>query len=209
MASSDGEVQLALKQEEFGDEFDTMSEHSREDEFERHRPMGEEAILRDELEKKYSDAVLTIDQLRMRLVRRTKVIEEIRKCYLRDVVALKNIMEEVLTGAEKESVIKEFAKRLPSLDLRQALPLYAPSNTEMRVIPCDHCGGRMEAVLVDSDEVGYLKKQISQMRERESRYKLNLAELDARVELTTRERAESSLKQNEEVSESTPFGNFF
>ena len=42
-----------------------------------------------EYEKSHSEALDVISQLKMRLVRRTAMIEEIRKCYLRDVVILK------------------------------------------------------------------------------------------------------------------------
>ena len=152
-----------------------------------------------ELEKQYLEAVDNINQLRQRLIRRTELINEIRKCYLRDVVAVKNILTDVVTNAEREAIIKELAERLPSLDLREALAVHAPTNTKLRILPCEMCGGRVEVVLVDSDEVVDLQKSISLMRERENRFKLTLAELDARLEKTARDKAESAKQHQEEV----------
>lgn len=158
-----------------------------------------ESINKIEFEKKYFEATDIITQLRMRLIRRTSMIDEIRKCYLRDVVVLKNVLDEILTGTEKEIIVKEITSRLPSLDLRQSLAVHAPKNTEMRVSPCESCGGRVEAILIDSDEVIQLQKLVSQMKERENRFKLKLAELDAKLEKVTKDKAESGKRHMEEV----------
>jgi hypothetical protein len=152
-----------------------------------------------EYEKSHSEALDVISQLKMRLVRRTAMIDEIRKCYLRDVVIIKNVLHDVIIDSEREIVVKELASRLPSLDLTKSLPIHAPMNTELRISPCEACGGRVEAVMVDSDEVVKLQKVVSQMRERESRFKANLAELDAKLEVAVRDRAENSRQHHEEV----------
>ena len=152
-----------------------------------------------EYEKSHSEALDVISQLKMRLVRRTAMIDEIRKCYLRDVVIIKNVLHDVIIDSEREIVVKELASRLPSLDLMKSLPIHAPMNTELRISPCEACGGRVEAVMVDSDEVVKLQKVVSQMRERESRFKANLAELDAKLEVAVRDRAENSRQHHEEV----------
>lgn len=152
-----------------------------------------------EYEKMYAEAVDTISQLKMRLLRRTAMIDDIRKCYLRDVVVIKNVLHDVIIDSEREIVIKELSNRLPSLDLTKSLPIHAPMNTELRIAPCEACGGRIEAVLVDSDEVVNLQKVVLQMRERESRFKSNLAELDAKLEAAVRDKAESSRQHQEEV----------
>lgn len=149
--------------------------------------------------KMHAEAVDTIKQLKMRLLRRTAMIDDIRKCYLRDVVVIKNVLYDVIIDSEREIVIKELANRLPSLDLTKSLPIHAPMNTELRIAPCESCGGRVEAVLVDSDEVVYLQKVVSQMRERESRFKSTLAELDAKLEAAVRDKAENSRQHHEEV----------
>eukprot|EP01035_Chromulina_nebulosa_P026515 gene26515-34721_t len=148
--------------------------------------------------KMHAEAVDTIKQLKMRLLRRTAMIDDIRKCYLRDVVVIKNVLHDVIIDSEREIVIKELANRLPSLDLTKSLPIHAPINTELRIAPCESCGGRVEAVLVDSDEVVNLQKVVSQMRERESRFKSTLAELDAKLEAAVRDKAESSRQHHEE-----------
>lgn len=149
--------------------------------------------------KMHAEAVDTITQLKMRLLRRTAMIDDIRKCYLRDVVVIKNVLHDVIIDSEREIVIKELANRLPSLDLTKSLPIHAPINTELRIAPCESCGGRVEAVLVDSDEVVNLQKVVSQMRERESRFKSTLAELDAKLEAAIRDKAENSRQHHEEV----------
>ena len=151
------------------------------------------------LEEENAAAKETVRQLKARLIRRTSLVNEIRSSYLRDVVTIKNILEELLTGTEKEAVILEYTSRLPSLDLREQLALRAPKNCELRVTPCETCGGKVEAVLADSDEVVNLKKVIDVMKKREERLRLRVAELDAMHEKITMEKSENALAHGEEV----------
>mmetsp|Transcript_23113 Transcript_23113/g.31648 ORF Transcript_23113/g.31648 Transcript_23113/m.31648 type:complete len:1549 (-) Transcript_23113:69-4715(-) len=150
------------------------------------------------LEEENAIAKETIRQLKARLIRRTNLVGDIRSYYLRDVVTIKQILEEVLAGTEKEAVMAEYAARLPSLDMTQHLTLHAPSNCELRVSPCDHCGGKVDAVLADSDEVVKLKDYISIMKGKEERFRLKIAELDAINERTSKEQTMNALSHSEE-----------
>lgn len=141
----------------------------------------------------------TIRQLKQRLVRRTALVNDIRSYYLRDVVTIKHILEEVLNETEKEAVMKEYSQRLPSLDMTQHLNLHAPSNTNLRVTPCESCGGKVDAVLADSDEVVRLKENITIMKKREERLRLQVAELDAANDKRAIAKAELDFSHNEEV----------
>ena len=150
--------------------------------------------------QEYIDAQETIRQLKERLVRRTNMIDDIRKYYLRDVITVKYILRDVLSDTEREAVMKQYDSRLPSLDLRQALIIHAPTKCEMQVRPCDECGGQLEIIMKDSDEVERLKKVIADCRERENRFRVKLATLDTQIETTSREKAEAAKSHMEEVS---------
>lgn len=159
--------------------------------------MNEKDFITSSLE--YQDCIETIRQQRERLVRRTAIIDEIRKYYLRDVITIKHILRDVLTAPERESVMKMYDARLPSLDLKASLQLHAPTKCEMQVRQCGECGGQLEIIMKDSDEVERLKKVISDCRERESRFRMKLATLDAQVEDVGKEKAEAAKSHMEEV----------
>lgn len=150
--------------------------------------------------QQYLEAMETIRQLQQRLVRRTAIIDEIRKYYLRDVVTIKHIMKDVLTTGERQKVLKMHVENLPSIDLKQALVLHAPTKCELQVSHCGECGGQLEIIMKDSDEVDMLKKVIVDCKNRESRFRIKLATLDAQIESTTIEKAEASKSHAEEVT---------
>ena len=56
--------------------------------------------------------------LKSRLKRRTNIIEELRRAYLKDVVALKHIVGEVISETENEAVVNQYLHHIPSVDLR-------------------------------------------------------------------------------------------
>eukprot|EP01032_Pedospumella_encystans_P019774 gene19774-22480_t len=146
----------------------------------------------------YLDAMETIRQLKQRLIRRTSIIDEIRKYYLRDVVTVKHILKDVLTTREHQQVLKMYDENLPSIDLKAALALHAPTKCEMQVSQCGECGGQLEIIMKDSNEVDMLKKTIIDCKDRESRFRIKLATLDAQIENATRERGESNKTHAEE-----------
>jgi hypothetical protein len=108
-------------------------------------------------------------------------------------------LREVLTGNEREAVMQQYDSILPSLDLREALQLYAPAKSAFQVNPCESCGGTMEIIMRDSDEVERLKKLIIEGKEREARWRLKLATLDAQIETIGREKQETTKSHMEEV----------
>ena len=149
--------------------------------------------------QQYLDATELIRQLKSRLIRRTAMIDEIRKYYLRDVVTIKYIMRDVLSTSERRQVMTLYNESLPSLDLTKALQLHAPTKCEMQVSKCGECGGQLEIIMKDSDEVDMLKKTIIDCKDRESRFRIKLATLDAKIEDTMRDKAEANKSHSEEV----------
>ena len=149
--------------------------------------------------KLYLDAMKSVEQLQARLVRRSGIIAEMRKHYLRDIVAVKNIVNDVITSDERQIVLKAYTQGLPSLDMTQPLALYGPHNCDLDVKPCNECGGYVEIIVKDSEEMDRLNKVLSDCRDREGRFRLTLGELDARLENITREKTEAIKKHNDEV----------
>lgn len=160
----------------------------------------DESVYTLELQQKYEESLRIIKQLRTRLVRRTEMISDIRSYYLRDIVAIKHILNEHLSENERFKVMQQYMEGLPSIDLKKALRLYGPHNSEMQVVPCDQCGGRIEVVLIDSPEVERLNKLLQVANEREQRFRGTLAGLDAQVSDLKREKQEESKVHSEEVS---------
>ena len=152
-----------------------------------------------ELSAKNEEAQRIIKQLRMRLVRRTEMISTIRSYYLRDVVTIKLILNELLSDTERSIVMQQYMERLPSVDLKQALKLHAPHHSEMQIAPCELCGGKVEIIHIDSAEVNQLNDQLQISRQRELRYKATLAQLDSEVEMLKREKQNENKSHQEEV----------
>lgn len=61
------------------------------------------------------------------------------------------------------------------------------------------CGGKLELTLKDNDEAAQLKKTLKESKEREGRWRVKLADLDAQLERALKEKAESSKSHQEEV----------
>lgn len=158
---------------------------------------SEEAFLGQNQTHKY--ALETIKQLKQRLKRRTEIIDEIRSYYLRDIVTVKHILKDLLVGGEREYVYRQYEGALPSLDLKKSLMLHAPDKCELKVKLCNECGGHLEIVSRDSDEVEQLKKVLLEARERENRWRVKLASLDVEIENSRKEKAESTKSHLEEV----------
>jgi hypothetical protein len=77
--------------------------------------------------------------------------------------------------------------------------LHAPARAMFQVSPCEACGGQLELITKDSMEAEHLKKVIKECRDREGRFRVKLAELDARLETAQRERSNASKSHAEEV----------
>ena len=101
-----------------------------------------------------------------KLFRRTQLLELLRKSYLEDVVLMKEQMGIVAKGpidpllkyklpADQLPSLKglEFSlldRMLPRFDFRNALPLFAPTDTALlAVTPCQFCGGTVDVACFD------------------------------------------------------------
>lgn len=160
---------------------------------------GDATVYMLDLQAKYEEAQRNIKNLRLRLVRRTEMISNIRSYYLRDVVTIKLILNDLLSDDERHVIMQQYMERLPSVDLKQALRLHAPQYAELQITPCEQCGGKMEVVLVDSADVQRLNEQVEISKERESRFRGTLANLDAKLEDMTREKQKDNQSHQEEV----------
>ncbi|GMF22298.1 unnamed protein product [Phytophthora lilii] len=113
---------------------------------------------------------LQLEMLRGRLSRRNQVLEVIRRAYYRDVIIIKEELRQYggkLSHVGSTASLRGETPKLqrtpsrqvgssasidgglssvPSVDLREALPLFAPSETMLQVHHCETCGGHLELV---------------------------------------------------------------
>ena len=73
----------------------------------------------DNLHEAYKASRIEVKDLTKRMKSRGELLEKMRSSYLRDVVAIKHCLNDVLTGQEKKMVMDEYIGRLPSLDLAE------------------------------------------------------------------------------------------
>lgn len=92
---------------------------------------------------------------------------------------------------------KQIDLKLKSLN-KQTLPIYAPKECELRVKPCGFCGGQLELVKVDRDEIVFLKKTMLEIQEREKLLKNKLTIKEAQNENLTTNYSTLSKKYQEE-----------
>lgn len=88
---------------------------------------------------------LQLEMLRGKLARRNQIIEVIRRAYYHDVVVVKEELRNMKHPSTAHSGDDKLSS-VPSVDLRDVLPLFAPSETVLRVHPCEACGGHLELV---------------------------------------------------------------
>lgn len=116
-----------------------------------------------------------IDLLRKRLKRRNILLDETRKAYLRDVVVVKEMMRK-LPGVDASKI-----STTTSIDLRQYLELYAPSECALRVAhggKLDDYGGYIELVHRESKKVIELRNKVEELVELEQEMRLKATELE-------------------------------
>lgn len=90
---------------------------------------------------------LQLEMMRGKLARRNEIIEVIRRAYYHDVVIVKEELRSLKTQPRDVTASSEDRLTgIPSVDLRDVLPLFAPSETVLRVHPCETCGGHLELV---------------------------------------------------------------
>ena len=123
-----------------------------------------------------------VDSLRGRLKRRNLVIDAIRKAYLRDVVTIKHhLIRSKEDPAYDPGSDSELVHRLPSLDMRPTLELFAPAECSLKVKPCEQCGGALEIIHRESKRVAALSKSCAELQkvEQECRLKASRMEIQA------------------------------
>ncbi|OQR86671.1 hypothetical protein ACHHYP_10243 [Achlya hypogyna] len=110
-----------------------------------------------------------IDILKERLVRRSAIIDTIRHAYYHDVIVIKeNLQAKELNPAAN---LDERVHALPSVDLRDTLPLFAPAQTYLRVHPCESCGGTLELVHGETHELNEARSQCAKALKAEQNMK--------------------------------------
>jgi hypothetical protein len=145
-----------------------------------------------------NNAEVTNAGLKKRLYTRTKLLEQVKESYIRDVVSLKHIINKVLSGSEKEKVLDQYYSQIPSLDLRKNLQLYGPTNSSMKVYPCTECGGHVEITVMDSDRVAKLEKRLVESIEKENKLRLSVARLDTLVDTAVNDKNKDFRTHQEE-----------
>ena len=111
-------------------------------------------------------------ELILKCHRRTVLLENLRRSYLEDVVLMKEQLrgcsptpQKFLLPAEQLPCLKglDFKlldRMLPRFDLRNSLPLFAPTNTALlAVTPCQFCGGTVDVACFDEVAVKVLRDE--------------------------------------------------
>lgn len=143
-----------------------------DDEIERSEGSGDD---NEDVESvKHRSLELQLEMLRGKLARRNMIIEVIRRAYYHDVIVVKEELRHVGKQQQQPIVSRESASNhsarsqphqqgmedrlaaVPSVDLRDALQLFAPAETVLQVHPCDTCGGHLELVHGEVKERTYV-----------------------------------------------------
>jgi hypothetical protein len=133
-----------------------------------------------------------------RLKRRIELIREMRAAYLRDVVLIKQLMTELLTNDERLLIFQQQDAHLPSLDLERFL-LSRPIENSFELIPCTTCGGTVEIVHHDSNEIQKLTMQLQNLDQKKGDYRLIIATKTALLDELEEKLKRSERKFREEV----------
>lgn len=149
----------------------------------------------DKLKYELEKSLHNENVLKMRLNRRTEVLDAVRGQYLRDVVLVKeqfygnhNNLEKYSKNAASREIYnglpQNILKRmLPRFDLRNSLPCFGPGNDlYLHIKPCRACGGCLEVMVYPDDRIEFL---IEKYKELNGNYK----------------KLESTNEKNEEASD--------
>lgn len=107
-----------------------------------------------------------LEMLRGRLARRNQIIEVIRRAYYQDVILVKEELRhrslshnpQQSAGSFDPSPTDDRLAGVPSVDLRDTLPLFAPAETVLMVHPCETCGGHLELIHGEVQRISMAKK---------------------------------------------------
>lgn len=152
-------------------------------------------------QESYNDDPIFREQiLRERLKRRTDLINELRKSYLRDVLAIKGFLQERLAFDERKELYEKWKDSIPSIDLRQHLMLYSPHETSLNILHCETCGGSIEIVHHESSEIEALSKALSHNDKTKHDLKVVIGTKAAQLESLEQKWEVEARKHREEVS---------
>jgi hypothetical protein len=163
-------------------------------------PAGDAAAEKEEEDKYLNDPVFLEKILRDRLRRRTNLINEMRKAYLRDIVSLKSFLHEFLTTEERKELFNQWKSSIPTIDLRQHFMLYSPHETSLNMLPCEACGGSVEIVHHESSEIEALSKALSHTDKTKHDLKVVIGTKTAQLDTLERKWEIESRNHRDEVS---------
>lgn len=130
-----------------------------------------------------------VKTLRCRIHRRSCMIEQLRRSYIKDVVAMKLVLKNLpkIRMPEFQELIVLWESALPSVDLTAPLALHGPALSFVSVSPCKQCGGTIDISRYDGKQVEELTIQLASLEGRMKKLRLQLAteqsnQADARVE---------------------------
>jgi hypothetical protein len=152
-------------------------------------------------ESKRNEETVSIQIYLDRLKRRSLLIGEIRKAYLRDIVLLKHILKEYFIQENRDEILNQWEKSIPSLDLRQHFMIYSPHESSLDLIPCETCGGSVEIVHHDSSEIQELSKALSHLDKNKNELRIMIAKKNLQIENLELKFENSEKKHKEEVRE--------
>jgi hypothetical protein len=142
--------------------------------------------------------LLQLKDYQQRLYKRTVLLEEMRKSYLRDVVILKNLMKELLKGSEREVIMLQYDAMLPSLDMTQALAPHAPAEMTFTVKPCSTCGGHLEVNVNVTEKLKELHHLLDKYKQAEENLRLGIAQASYKYEKLELDKASQNTRHLQE-----------
>ena len=135
---------------------------------------------------KYNEAITEAHQEKQNLIsrlnKRLRILDEVKGAYLRDIVTMRNVLDEVLTKEEREEVFSEWKLALPSVDMNGPLGLYSPKASAIQMKSCESCGGHVELQTNDMNMTVKLKKEIAFLRKQHENIALDYAKLKTRYD---------------------------
>lgn len=127
-----------------------------------------------ELTRQWKKAVSESAVLKNRLIRRSTIMEEMRKSYLIDIVCMKNVLN-ALNKPDLAEIMHVWNTSIPSLDLRQSLEMHTPELAHLSIDPCKRCGGQMNVVFHNSYQVEELLDKVKAMKQQYSELQVQSA----------------------------------
>jgi len=127
-------------------------------------------------------AGLKLKDLRLRLDRRNKLLDLIRKAYHRDVLVIREFLLHLDNGVKISKIKSEDLdlRSIPSIDLRnQGFHLFSPQECELSLKPCYKCGGGYELIHRESSRFMSLMESSNKLKAREK-------ELDEKLDVALR-----------------------